>query len=257
MIDLSGKHVLVTGAGGGIGRVLCASFGAAGATVSAFDRSGDMLEGLGVAFGSAFDIRDERAAAVAVERLVAAVGVPDVLVNNAGWTRAETLDAVDETVWRAEVDLNLNGTYYVTHPVLKGMVERGSGVVLFIASVNALADFGNPAYSAAKAGMLALCRSIAVEYGGRGIRANAICPGSVRTPAWEHRIERDPGVVAEAVRFYPMGRFVEPQEVANAALFLASPLASGVTGAVLPVDAGLTAGNLPFIRDIILRGSPE
>src|SRR4051794_9372213 len=104
MIDLDGRHVLITGAGGGIGRVLCASFRAAGATVSAFDRSGDMLDRLDTAFGSAFDIRDERAAAVAVERLVGAVGVPDVLVNNAGWTRGETLDALNETGWRAEVD---------------------------------------------------------------------------------------------------------------------------------------------------------
>jgi NAD(P)-dependent dehydrogenase (short-subunit alcohol dehydrogenase family) len=124
---------------------------------------------------------------------------------------------------------------------------------VFISSVNALAHYGNPAYAAAKAGMLAYCRAIAVEDGVNGIRANAICPGSVRTHAWDHRLKRDPGIVDAAARFYPLGRLVEPDEVANAALFLASPLASGITGAVIPVDGGLTAGNLPFIRDIIER----
>jgi NAD(P)-dependent dehydrogenase (short-subunit alcohol dehydrogenase family) len=102
--------------------------------------------------------------------------------------------------------------------------------------------------------MLAYCRAIAVEDGANGIRANAVCPGSVRTNAWQHRLQRDPGIMEAASRFYPLGRLVEPREVADATLFLASPLASGITGVALPVDAGLTAGSLPFIREIIERG---
>ena len=115
--------------------------------------------------------------------------------------------------------------------------------------------FGNPAYAAAKAGMVAYARAIAVEEGARGVRANVVCPGSVKTAAWTHRLESaSQPFPTRWVRHYPLGRIVEPEEVAQAVLFLASPLASGITGAVLPVDAGLTAGNLRFVRDIIEGG---
>ena len=254
MIELNDRHVLITGAGGGIGQALVSTFSAAGARISAFDRSDELLADLPAQHRTAFDLRDTDAASSAVRCLCEENGVPDILINNAGFTRGEILPAVDKAAWDAELDVNLTGAFNVTDPVLRRMRQRGSGAILFIASVNALLHLGNPAYSAAKAGMLAYCRAIAVEYGARGVRANAICPGSVRTGAWEHRLERDPGILEATSRFYPLGRLVETAEVANAALFLASPLASGITGVALPVDAGLTAGNLPFIRDIIERG---
>jgi NAD(P)-dependent dehydrogenase (short-subunit alcohol dehydrogenase family) len=122
---------------------------------------------------------------------------------------------------------------------------------VFVSSVNALDRFGNPAYAAAKAGILAFSRAIAVECGRDGIRSNAVCPGSVRTPAWDHRIARDPTIPQRLAALYPLGRIVTPAEVAAAVLFLASPAASGITGTTLAVDAGLTAGHLPFIRDIL------
>jgi NAD(P)-dependent dehydrogenase (short-subunit alcohol dehydrogenase family) len=254
MIELSDRHVLITGAGGGIGRALVAAFRTAGARVSGFDRSAELMADFDVSDRAAFDLRDGDAARSAAEALCDEAGLPDILVNNAGFTRGEIMPDVDKATWEAELDLNLTGAFNVTDPLLRRMRERRSGTIIFIASVNALLHVGNPAYSAAKAGMLAYCRAIAVEDGMNGIRANAICPGSVRTNAWEHRLQRDPGIMEAAIRFYPLGRLVEPREVADAALFLASPLASGITGAVLPVDAGLTAGNLPFIRDIIQRG---
>ena len=142
------------------------------------------------------------------------------------------------------------GVRHFTTPFLQPMMARGSGAFVFISSVNALAHFGNPAYSAAKAGVVAYMRALATECGRNGIRANAICPGSVRTKAWDHRIAADPGILDKVSPLYPIGRMVEPVEVANAAVFLASPLASGITGAVVPVDGGLTAGNLPFIEAI-------
>ena len=114
------------------------------------------------------------------------------------------------------------------------MRRAGGGAFVYVASVNALAHFGNPAYSAAKAGLLALMRAVAVEEGRHGVRANAVCPGSIRTPAWDHRLARDPGVVERVGRLYPLGRLVEPREVAEAVTFLASDAASGVTGAALP-----------------------
>jgi NAD(P)-dependent dehydrogenase (short-subunit alcohol dehydrogenase family) len=134
------------------------------------------------------------------------------------------------------------------------MAERGSGNFVFVSSVNGLAHFGNPAYSAAKAGLIAYAKAIAVEYGARGIRANVVAPGSVRTPAWDHRLAADPGLLAKVLPHYPLGHLVSPHDVANAVLFLASPAAAGITGAVIPVDAGLMAGNLRFVDDVLRAG---
>jgi len=116
--------------------------------------------------------------------------------------------------------------------------------------VNAPAHIGNPAYAGAKAGLVAYARVIATECGAYGIRSNAICPGSVRTHAWDHRIEKDPQILEKVSRLYPIGHMVSPVDVANAAVFLASPLSAGITGVALPVDGGLMAGNLPFIEAI-------
>jgi NAD(P)-dependent dehydrogenase (short-subunit alcohol dehydrogenase family) len=174
-------------------------------------------------------------------------------VANAGFTRAEHLDQVDDDVWASEMAINLNGAYALTDPIVAAMAIRGKGALVFISSVNAIAHYGNPAYSAAKAGLVAYAKAIAVERGGQGVRANVVAPGSVRTPAWDHRLEADPSVLDNVLPHYPLGRMVDPVEVANAAVFLCSDAASGITGVLLPVDAGLTAGNLRFV-DEVLRG---
>jgi NAD(P)-dependent dehydrogenase (short-subunit alcohol dehydrogenase family) len=163
------------------------------------------------------------------------------------------LEQLDDTSWAAEVAINLNGAYAMVDPIVTAMARRGSGSVVFISSVNGLSHYGNPAYAAAKAGLIAYAKAIAVERGGDGVRANVICPGSVRTPAWDHRLAADPTLLDNVLPHYPLGRMVLPVEVANAALFFSSALASGITGTVLPVDAGLTAGNLRFV-DEVLRG---
>ena len=250
MLSLAGRRVLITGAGGGIGRVMVERFRDAGALVAACDRAAPLLEPLGADHAQAFDLTDPAACRAALDDIERAFGLPDIVVSNAGYTRAETLDDVDDAVWAAEIDLNLSGARNVTAPLLPKMRGRGHGAFVFVASINALAHFGNPAYSAAKAGLLAYARAIATEQGRHGIRANTICPGSVRTAAWARRLDKDPGVMDRVARLYPLGRLVEPVEVANAAVFLASPLASGITGVSLPVDAGIMAGNLPFIGEI-------
>ena len=131
------------------------------------------------------------------------------------------------------------------------MIENRSGVILNISTVNALAYYGNEAYSAAKAGLLSLTRSLAARYGPSGVRANAIAPGTLRTAAWEERMQRDPDVFERLAKWYPLGRVGEPEDVAGAALFLASDEAAWISGAVLPVDGGLTVGNLQMVREII------
>jgi NAD(P)-dependent dehydrogenase (short-subunit alcohol dehydrogenase family) len=250
---LDGKTVLISGAGGGIGRALVRVFRAAGAAVIGADRAAELLQGLDLAGSVLFDQADARATRAAITRHLDEHGVPDAVVSNAGYTRAEHFGQVDDAVWADEMAINLNGAYAMTDPIIAAMAARGHGSLVFIASVNALAHYGNPAYSAAKAGLVAYARAIAVERGGAGVRANVICPGSVRTPAWDHRLEADPTLLDNVLPHYPLGRLVLPDEVAQAALFLCSPAASGITGAILPVDAGVTAGNLRFV-DEVLRG---
>ncbi|WGF89771.1 SDR family oxidoreductase [Marinivivus vitaminiproducens] len=251
MKGLAGRVVLVTGAAGGIGRALGAGFAAAGARVAALDGRGDALDAVpDAAFRVAVDIRDAAGIAAAVERAEAALGMIDVLVNNAGYTHAESLETTDAAAWQAEIEVNLTGARNVTTAVLAGMKGRRRGAIVNVASVNGLLHLGNPAYSAAKAGLIAYTRALAVELGRYGIRANALCPGTVRTPAWAERVAARPAILERMRRFYPLDRVVEPEEVADAALFLASDAASAVTGAVLTVDCGLTAGNRPMAAEI-------
>ena len=250
MFGLEDKHVVISGAGGGIGRSLVAAFLAAGARVTACDRDATLLEALDGVVKFVFELTDADETARAVATIVAEQGTPDVLVSNAGFSRAETMDTVDQTSWNQEVDINLTGSFNLIDPTMRAMVANGGGSIVMTSTVNALAHYGNPAYAAAKAGLVAYMRAIAVENGRDNIRANCICPGSVRTPAWDHRMEKDPSLLTKVVAHYPLGRLVSPTDVANAAVFLASPLAGAITGVALPVDAGLTAGNLRFIRDV-------
>ncbi|MRG57672.1 SDR family oxidoreductase [Phyllobacterium sp. SYP-B3895] len=250
-LGLRNRTVLITGAGGGIGRALVAAFRAAGAVVSGADQHANAMADLDLAHRLTFDLSEAGTTTNAIREFIKAKGTPDILINNAGFTRGETLDQLDGTIWDREVAINLNGAYHVTAPVVDAMSKRASGSIVFVSSVNGLSHFGNPAYSAAKAGLISYVKALAVERGRYGIRANAICPGSVRTPAWDHRLQKEPGLLAKVLPHYPLGRMVTPEEVARAAVFLASPAASGITGTALAVDAGLTAGNLRFINDVL------
>lgn len=250
-LRLEGRTVLVSGAGGGIGRALVERFHQAGAHVVGADREAGLLAGLPLVRQVLFDQADAAATRAAIDADIAAHGAPDAAIANAGFTRAEHLDHLDDAVWASEVAVNLNGAYALADPLVAAMAARGAGSLVFVSSVNALGHYGNPAYAAAKAGLLAYARAIALERGDRGVRANVVAPGSVRTPAWDHRLEADPTLLDKVLPHYPLGRLVNPREVADAVLFLASDAASGITGAVLPVDAGLTAGNLRFVNEVL------
>ncbi|WDR03256.1 SDR family oxidoreductase [Devosia algicola] len=255
--QLEGKSVLISGAGGGIGAVLVRTFADAGAQITGTDQTLAMLDHLDLEQKLAFDLSDVDVTSAAIRAHIEHFGAPDIVISNAGYTRAERLEDVTDANWQSEMAINLNGVYAMTAPIVDAMARRGSGSLVFISSVNGLAHYGNPAYAAAKAGMIAYAKAIAVERGGSGVRTNVICPGSVRTSAWDHRLVENPHLLDNVLPHYPLGRLVTPQEVANAALFLASPMASGITGTVVPVDGGLTAGNLRFVSDVLGAARPQ
>ncbi|MEO8757154.1 MAG: SDR family oxidoreductase [Devosia sp.] len=251
-----GRTIAITGAAGGIGQWLCKFFGEEGATIAALDRSGkvmDLVEMLGkqgiTAKAATADIADPDA----VQRAFAGFGDVHILINNAGGSRHRTVALTDPAAWQSDVASNLNGAFTCAHAVLPQMVARRSGNIVNVGSVNGLSALGDPAYSAAKAGMISMTRSLAQEYGRYGIRANIVLPGTVRTPIWDDRSAKDPNVLKTLERWYPLGRIVEPEEVARVIAFLASDLASAVTGAAIPVDCGLTAGNIVMARELTLE----
>lgn len=256
----SGKVVAVTGADGGIGRALCSYFAGQGAAIAAIDKKPDVeglvgdLERDGARVACAIaDVGDKDAVAQAFGELGRKLGSIDVLVNNAGFSEHPTFSRTDPVAWHGDVNGNLNGAYYCAHAVIPGMQAKRAGSIIAISSVNGLAALGDPAYSAAKAGMISLTRSLALEYGRFGIRANAVLPATVRTPLWQRRAAKDPTVLDKLVRWYPLGRIVDPIDVARAVGFLASDAAAAITGIALPIDCGLSAGNIVMARELTLE----
>ena len=181
------------------------------------------------------------------------LGVIDILINNAGASLRASLKHTTPDTFRSDIEVNLNGAYNCAHAVLPDMKARRAGTIVNIGSVNGLSALGDAAYSAGKAGMISLTKALALEFGKYNIRANIVCPGTVRTPLWNDRAARNPEVLTQLQRWYPLGRIVEPIEVMRAVAFLASDAASAITGVVLPVDCGLTAGNIVMARELTLE----
>ena len=175
----------------------------------------------------------------AFSRVQSALGDAEILINNAGVSHNPALGRTTPEGWADDVNANLNGAYNCAYAVLPSMQARKKGVIVNIGSVNGFSALGDAAYSAGKAGMVSLTRSLAQEFGRYNIRVNIVCPGTVRTPIWDERSKRNPEVLEQLTRWYPLGRIVEPIEVMRAVAFLASDAASAITGVALPVDCGL------------------
>jgi Short-chain alcohol dehydrogenase of unknown specificity len=186
----------VTGACGGIGSVLCKRFVEQGDTVLALDIDAVALHGLVAQLGEAHitpiavDLGDAAAVQQAVAEAVKTRGPVDVLVANAGAAKGLTLATTDAASWQRDIHLNLNGTYHTVEAVRASMIERQKGVLVLIGSVNGMAALGHPAYSAAKAGLISYTKALAIELGRYGIRANIVCPGTVKTQAWQRASTR-------------------------------------------------------------------
>lgn len=263
MARLAGKATIVTGGASGIGRATARLFAAEGARVGLIDRDGDGARAVmaeivaagGMAHAATADVSDGAAVERAVGALVAALGGLNIIVNNAAISAGDGVLEMDETTWDLNLAVVLKSQFLVTRAALPALLTSGTAAIVNIASVNGLLGLGEEAYSAAKAGVINFTQNLAVRYGGQGVRANVICPGTIRTPIWGERVARDPGVFDRLAAWYPIGRVGEPEEVARVALFLASDEASLVNGAVIVADGGLTAGLRRM--GIELQGLPE
>src|ERR1700693_442817 len=240
-------------------------FAAEGAKVAVVDWLGDRADAVAAeiseAGGQAAAIHADVSVAKDVDAMVATVGSRlgpvDVLVNNAAIADGDDVLQIDDVTWDRDVAVVLKSQFLCSKAVLPSMIERRGGSIVNIASVNGISALGNEAYSAAKAGVINLTQGIAVRYGAHGVRCNAIAPGTIRTPIWQERIDRDPVVFERLVKWYPLGRIGEPADVANAALFLASDEASWITGTVLVVDGGLLAGSFRMTRELLAEAGTE
>ncbi len=240
---LAGKTALVTGAASGIGAACVARFTDEGATVAGLDVQ-DQPTGSPVAGWWAVDVRDEAAVERAVGEVADRLGRLDVLVNAAGVLSIGAADEMDQTEWDRVLGVNLTGTWLVSKHTVRRMVAQRSGSIVNLASIEGLIGFsGQTAYNVSKGGVVLLTRNMATDFGPSGVRVNCLCPGLIDTPLTE--ILHDPGLTKVRERFvdwHTLGRAGRPEEVAAAALFLASDDASFVHGAALTVDGGLTAG---------------
>ncbi|MFD4610541.1 SDR family NAD(P)-dependent oxidoreductase [Streptomyces sp. NPDC058451] len=247
-----GYGVLITGAGRGIGAATARRLAEEGAGVLVTDVDGDVAERTAAALrergltarAHELDVADREAVPAAVELAVRTFGSLDVLVNCAAHCTPDTplFEDDPEAVWARDLDVTLTGAYRCCRAALPHLAAAGRGAIVSIGSVNGVQDFGNHGYSAAKAGLASLTRTLAGHAAARGVRVNLVVPGTVRTSAWEGREAE-----LERVRdLYPLGRVGEPEDIAAAVAFLASRDAAWITGTTLTVDGGLTAVNTAF-----------
>jgi NAD(P)-dependent dehydrogenase (short-subunit alcohol dehydrogenase family) len=248
--DFRDKVVLVTGASRGIGEAIATAFAEAGATLVATARERTSLDALCARLAStgatveaeALDVADVAAAEHLVERLVARHGRIDVLVNNAGTSARQPIGESTPDVWDTIFATNTRGLFFLTQAVGRTMVARASGAVVNVGSVaQALGRREMAAYAASKGGVAQITRVLAMEWATHGVRVNCVAPGYVRTPLVEPTFRR-PELMDEILARTPMRRVAEPREIAGPVLFLASDLATYVTGQTLFVDGGWTAG---------------
>jgi 3-oxoacyl-[acyl-carrier protein] reductase len=241
-IDLTGRTAFVTGSTRGIGLAVAQALYAAGARVAVVGRDAgrarDVAAGLGErAAGVGCDVADRAQVEAALAAAEAALGPIDILVNNAGLTRDNILLRLSDEDWDLVLDANLKGAFFTIRAVIKGMMKRRSGRIINITSVVGLTgNKGQANYAASKAGLIGLTKSVAKEYAARGVLANCVAPGFIETDMTAALPSEARAALLEDIA---LGRLGRPEDIAAAVLFLASDLASYITGQVLVVDGGM------------------
>lgn len=253
-LGLKGRTAMVTGAGGGIGRATSVALGAAGCRVGLIDRDERNLQETlaeiqatgAQAVALACDVADPASVESAAARGMAALGPCDVLVNNAGMLRSGPLDSLTLAEWNALLAVNLTGYFICAQMFGRQMHGRG-GTLVHVASIAArhATGFGG-AYSVAKAGVVMLSRQLATEWSVHGIRSNCVSPGMIQTPLSQSFYDQ-PGATEARSAVIPSGRIGQPQDIADAILFLASPRSHYVNGDEIVVDGAYTRNIMSFI----------
>lgn len=230
------RHILIAGASRGIGQAIAQQFVDAGDTVSAFSRSGSAPIGV---HAGAVDISDSQAVNEFIKAAIESHGPIDVLVVNAGIADDGLTMRMSDEQWHRVLHTNLDGAFYCTRAVLPGMIRSRRGSIIFIGSISPFMGVAGQAnYAAAKAGLVGLARSLAKEVASRGITVNVVAPGLIDTD-----LVADLGAVRDAMEsMIPLQRVGQPSDIAGVVGFLASNHASYITGAVLPVDGGMSMG---------------
>jgi 2-keto-3-deoxy-L-fuconate dehydrogenase len=243
MDRLAGKRAFVTGAGQGIGRAVALAFAAEGAAVVAASRTGAKMVGL--AQTSISTVVLDVTQAPAVQAVIGEAGALDILVNCAGWVHDGTILDCRPEDWAQSFEQNVTSMFHTIRAALPGMLERGRGSIINVASV-ASSISGVPsraAYGASKAAVIGLSKAVARDYVRRGIRCNALCPGTTQSPSLEARIqatEKPEDTRRRFIERQPIGRLGTVEEMAAAAIYLASEESAFVTGSVMVVDGGQT-----------------
>jgi NAD(P)-dependent dehydrogenase (short-subunit alcohol dehydrogenase family) len=249
---LAGKIALVTGGGGGIGRATALAFAREGAKVAVVDidiRAADEVVGAihalgGEALGIETDVSQSDQVVAMIAKVVSRFGRLDVAFNNAGIdVEHEPLAKATEETFDKLMSVNVKGTWLcLKHEILQMLEQGGGGAIVNTASIGGLIGAPRqPIYGTTKHAVLGMTKAAAVEYGRKGIRINAVCPGVIRTPMMERAIERDPRRKPYIEQAHPIGRVGEPEDIAAAVVFLSSDDASFMIGHSMVVDGGYTA----------------
>lgn len=250
-MNLDGKVVVITGGGSGIGAASCLLFSQHGANVivadidvkSAQKTVAQIIAQKGIAQAVKMDVTDYANVENALDSIVTAYGKIDIMVNNAGIMNSQRAPTAQHTFedWDRVIAINQTGVFYCLRAVLKHMMDQGSGSIVNIASLAGLKASGhNLAYSASKFAVVGMTKSAAMEYAPYDIRVNAVCPSYTQTPMLDSVVEKQPGIDKKLLRYVPMSRFAEAEEIAEAVIWIASDQTKFITGQTITIDGGLS-----------------